>query len=130
MIYEVSKINVFYDNQGGRHVTCFCGNDLKRTIIPHLRKNHIKVWELISSNFLDFYNNGISPQKIMKKFQVNGNILFTWKVIENEIKKIAERNPKDLRIPLKPNIKNWQASSKEFVLPKTTVWDFPKRGNW
>jgi DNA modification methylase len=53
--------------------------------------------------------------------------LFTWKVIDHEMKRIAER--KGLKMKAHPVVVKRLAPAR-FALERTTVWRFPKRGDW
>lgn len=121
---DVKKINIVKINNERYIKCCYCNKKIKRSIVPHLKKDHPEKWKIWQLDFIKLYNSGLSPQKIMKKY----NTLFSWTVIENEIKKIAEKNKIKLEIQRKKSVKIWQP--KDFKKEETTVWSFPKRGNW
>lgn len=54
-------------------------------------------------------------------------VIFSWSVIDREIRKIVQEGKADL-FPLKRNdLAEW---NPDLPLEKTSVWDFKKRGNW
>ncbi|RLG09998.1 site-specific DNA-methyltransferase [Candidatus Pacearchaeota archaeon] len=120
----VKNIQIFKINNERYIKCCYCNKKIKRSIVPHLKKEHPEKWKIWQHDFVELYNSGLSPQKIMKKY----NTLFSWTVIENEIKKIVEENKLKLEIQRKKTVKEWQP--KNFKKEETTIWSFPKRGNW
>jgi DNA modification methylase len=111
-----------------RKVICFCGEEQERTILPHMRTDHPDVWSAWRSVFVKLRNRKWSYRKIMNAFRANGDLLFTWTVIEKELRKMEEEGEADLRIWDKAEIAEWEP--KDFELERTTVWDFPERGSW
>ena len=123
------KMIVEYDKEGKRHVICsYCNEKARNSIVPHMKKKHIKEWEQWQLSFLSLYNKGFSSQKIMKKFSDKIKLL-SWTVIEREIRKIAEKKDISLNLQKKnENIKEWEP--KNFKEEGNTIWSFPSRGKW
>lgn len=112
------------DKGSNRTVWCpYCEKTVKRSIVPHMRKMHGEIWNQWCFDFVQLYNEGYSSKQIMKKY----NILFSWTVVEREIKRIAEEKKVRLVAP-KVDVKIWQP--KEFKKETTTFWEFPQRGDW
>ncbi len=126
----LSNIHVRYRNNV-RQVTCFCGDKVERSILPHLRKKHPKIWGSWCDIFVTLRNRRWTTKRIMYAFQANGHLLFTWTVIEKELRRLEESGQGKLVVWQKDRIKSWQPKEPEdFILQKTTIWDFPSRGNW
>lgn len=123
----LSNIHVRYRNDV-RHVVCFCGEKVERSILPHFRENHPKVWDKWRSIFVTLRNRKWTTKRIMNAFRANGRLLFSWTVIEKELRKMEETGEGKLVVWQKEKIKSWQP--QDFDLEKTTVWDFPSRGDW
>jgi hypothetical protein len=123
----LSSIDVKKQN-GIRMVRCFCGAQEPRTILPHIKREHPEIWSEWQGIFVELRNREWSYEKIMNVFHVNGGWLFTWRVIERELQKVSEQGEATLQIWRKPEITEWEP--KGFTLERTTVWDFPQRGNW
>ncbi len=64
----------------------------------------------------------------MKTFSINGKPLFSWTVIEREVKRMMEKDTNLVKLPPMKNAKIWYP--KNFKLERTTVWSFPRRGSW
>ena len=64
----------------------------------------------------------------MNAFRANGDLLFSWTVIEKELMKMEEEGEANLQIWDKARVVEWEP--KDFELERTTVWDFSKRGDW
>lgn len=111
-----------------REIVCpICNQIIKRSLPPHMRKNHPKEWDEWCIEFLDLYNKGNSPQQIMNIISAEGRPPFTWSVIAKEIKRIAEEMNKQL-LPPNKKITRWQP--EKFNKERTTIWQFKNRGNW
>lgn len=121
---KVSKIQVSYSDNDVRKVQCFCGKFCDRSIVPHLKKEHSQEWEKWCLDFVRLRNKGWSYRRIMWKYRA----IFSWTVIECEIKRMVEQKKAFLKIRKKRKIEKWEPS--DFQLESTTVWSFPKRGNW
>ncbi|MGB9762772.1 MAG: TRM11 family SAM-dependent methyltransferase [Minisyncoccia bacterium] len=127
-IYDIKDCEVYYEN-GKRKIKCPCGKVLDRSIVKHFKIDHPLSWELVVKDFLKLTEEGFSPQKIIKHYKSkNGYYLFTWSVVENEIKKSINSGV----IPIKKikEVKKWYPDNQEIQVPKGTIWYFPKRGNW
>ena len=124
-IPNIDRIKVFCENDV-RMVECFCERICERSILPHMRKEHPKEWEKWCLDFVDLRNKGWSYKRIMRKYRT----IFSWTVIEREIKKMIEQGKASLDIQKKERIHRWEPCKKEFSPPTTTVWSFPKRGSW
>lgn len=64
----------------------------------------------------------------MEAFRIGQTWLFSWTVIEHELRKMEESGEANLDVWQKEKIVNWEP--EDFVRKETTVWDFPSRGNW
>jgi len=116
---------VVLGNKKNRKIKCaYCGDWLNVSIVPHIKREHPEIWASWLQNFVTLFNQGASCKQIMKKY----NTLFSWTVIEGEIKKFAERNSESIQFLPKAQIKEWKP--KNFKLERTTVWRFTKRGDW
>jgi len=125
---SLKQIEVSYDG-ANRLVKCFCGELLPKSIVPHMRSKHPNLWREWCLDFVRLWNEGNSCKQIMKLFSAsNGKLLFSWTVIEREIKRMIEKNEAELKVSRKEVIKNWIPT--DFELERTTVWDFRKRGEW
>lgn len=124
----ISETKVYYKDQA-RRIVCFCGKEYKISILPHMRKEHPDVWEQWRNKFVELHNKGLNYRQIMYHFlSGNNQLLFTWRVIEQEVNKLLNENPDRLFVPKKESIDKWSPSG--FKLERTTIWDFPIRGNW
>jgi len=121
---DIEKIRVLYDKNDVRKIKCFCGEVCSRSIVPHLKKVHPKKWQKWCMDFVRLRNKGWAHRRIMWKYRA----IFSWTVIEREIKRIVEQRKAQLKIPRKKEIAKWGPS--DFELEKTTIWSFPKRGDW
>lgn len=112
-----------------RVVVCYCGDHLKRTIVPHMKKSHAEEWKTWVGLFLDFRRHGLSLKKIMHLFQSgNGQLLFSWTVIDRAIRSSVERGDNEYSPPPILSVRTWEPPN--FALETTTIWDFPNRGRW
>jgi len=121
---DLNLIEVFYDKNDSRTVKCFCGKVCRNTIVPHMKKQHLKTWNSWCSDFVRLRNKGWAPRRIMWKYKA----IFTWTVIEHEIKRLVEEGKASLKIPRKEKIVSWLPQDSQ--LENTTVWSFLKRGEW
>jgi DNA modification methylase len=125
---ELDRVSVTYID-GKRIVTCFCGKEVLRSIVPHLKKDHSDLWDSWKKVFVILVDLECSWKQIMRLFSAgDGRLLFSWTVIENTIREEIEAgkiqySPKPIK-----EIRRWEPLN--FVREKTTVWDFPQRGNW
>jgi len=120
---EVKNVN------GERFISCFCGEEVKKSIVPHLKAKHQDLWREWKRIFVKLYSMGYSWKRIMKLFSArNGKLLFSWTVVENAIKGEVEGGNITFHPHIKNVIKKWHPEG--FRKEKTTVWDFPKRGDW
>jgi DNA modification methylase len=120
---HLKRIDVTYDLNDNRWVTCFCGKKCKISIIPHLKREHPDEWENWRQDFVRLKSSGWSYKRIMWKYRA----IFTWSVIDREIRKITCEGKASLGIFKKSDVHEWNPS---LTMEKTTVWDFPKRGDW
>jgi len=125
---ELDHVFVSYV-QGRRRVKCFCGEEVLRSIVPHFRKEHEDLWVEWKKIFVALNNLGYSWKDIMRLFRAGDNkLLFSWTVIEKTIREEIETSNVEHRPKHKKEIKNW--APVNFMPEKTTVWDFPQRGDW
>ena len=112
-----------------RVVVCFCGEHIKRSIVPHMKKCHTAEWTTWVELFLEFRRHGLSLKKIMRLFQCgNGQLLFSWTVIDRAIRSSVERGDNEYSPPPILSVRTWEPP--DFELETTTIWDFPNRGSW
>lgn len=125
---ELDKVSVTYSDQG-RVVTCFCGQHVNRSIVPHLKSQHPEKWETWVRTFIRLRAEGYSLKRIMRLFKSgDGKLLFSWTVIERAIMHAVEDGGHVYVPPPKTKFKAW--TPEAFALEKTTVWSFPNRGDW
>jgi len=109
---------------GNREIVCpYCQRKIKRTIVFHMKQEHKGIWDNWCRDFVELYNSGYSLKRIMKKY----GTLFSWTVVSKEIVRIAEENKIRLVPPL---LKMGPWEPERFQLESSTLWEFPKRGNW
>ena len=125
---ELDEIYVHHRG-GGRWVTCFCAETIFRSIVPHLKKEHPDKWTEWTRLFVRLRALGHAPKRIMRDFSDrNGNILFSWTVVERSIRDAVESNIEPYSPPRKKRITEWEPEG--FQLETTMIWDFPRRGSW
>lgn len=127
-IVSGNEFKVIYEDDK-RFVLCFCGEKITQSIVPHLRTNHPDVWQRWQRHFINLKNGGLSYRGIMRHFTTaEGKLLFSWTVIEREIKKVLEESSETLMHNRKKVISSWEPAN--FELERTTVWKFKRRGDW
>jgi len=125
---ELDKVLVVYDEDGTRRVTCFCQAAVTRSIVPHFKSAHADLWSRWVQTFLDLRAKGLPLKRIMRLFRAgSGELLFSWTVIERSIRAQVESGNAGYSPPPK-SVSHWEPL--DFNLEKTTVWDFPRRGDW
>ena len=125
---ELDKTIVEY-NKGKRTITCFCGEKVSYSIVPHLKKCHTEKWRDWKATFVVLKNKGYSWKDIMRLFRAgDGKLLFSWTVIETSVKEEIESGREKYVPVMQREVKRWEPSN--FEIEKTTVWNFPKRGDW
>jgi DNA modification methylase len=88
-----------------------------------MRSCHKEIWLEWCLDFVKLFNEGHSLKQIMKEY----GTLFSWTVIAREILRTSEEN----RIPLAPPIEKVNSwGPPTFRKESTTLWQFPKRGDW
>ncbi len=126
---ELDKVFVSYDKDGTRQVTCFCQAVVSRSIVPHFKTAHTELWSSWVQTFLQLRAQGLPLKRIMRLFRAkSSHLLFSWTVIERSIRSEVESGRAKYAPPPAPAVTAWKP--KEFKLPQTTVWDFPRRGDW
>ena len=86
-----------------RVVVCFCGERVKRSIVPHLKKRHAEEWNNWVGTFIELRRHGLSLKKIMRLFQSNNNLLlFSWTVIDRAIRSLSRKRAR-LNTSLRPS---------------------------
>jgi len=125
---ELDRVSVTY-SEGKRKISCFCGEEVLHSIVPHLKKDHEDLWGKWKKIFVNLSNLGYSWKQIMRLFSAgDSRLLFSWTVVEKTIRGEIEAGKTKYRPKSKKEIKQWKPMN--FVREKTTVWDFPQRGNW
>ena len=118
-------------SRGGekRVVTCFCGREIPRSIVPHLKNSHPEIWADWVQNFVDLRALGSPLKRIMRLYRSgNGPLLFSWTVIERAVRGAIESGTSTFVPTSSGPVKEWQPVG--FQPSLGTVWDFPRRGNW
>ncbi len=120
---DINNINVTYDKNDNRLVKCFCGKICKKSLVPHMKKDHPKKWRQWQRDFVRLKNKGWSYKRIMWKYRA----IFSWAVIYRETHKLVQEGKVYLKTQSKKTILKWDP---KLALEKTTVWDFKNRGKW
>src|SRR5947208_2266430 len=108
-----------------RRVLCpDCEPWVDRSLPPHLRKTHSNEWKEWRGEFFSLAEKGYSVRKIMETF----GRLFTWSVVETDLKKLAESRGRPLPVPPLSPPERWEPEHEPNT--DTTIWSFPHRGNW
>ena len=125
---ELEEITVHYED-GGRWVTCFCTKVLAKSIVPHMKKDHPDKWAEWTRMFVRLRGAGFPLKKIMRAFcDSNGNLLFSWTVVERSVRDAVESGAEHYFPPRKRTVTEWVPN--DFHLETTTIWDFLHRGSW
>ena len=112
-----------------RVVVCFCGERIKRSIVPHMKRSHSEEWTRWVKAFVELRRNGVSLKKIMRLFHSkNDSLLFSWTVVDRAIRSVVEKGKIEYSPPPIRSVKTWEPL--DFRLETTTIWDFPIRGTW
>ncbi|MDO8750867.1 MAG: DNA methyltransferase [Dehalococcoidia bacterium] len=113
----------------GRVVKCFCDQEVSRSVVPHFKAKHPTEWQEWTETFVTLRGQGWPLKRIMRLFCAgNGPLLFSWTVIERAIRQDVEAGKLAYTPPPHRGIKRW--APEKFELERTTIWDFPRRGNW
>ena len=112
-----------------RLVTCFCGQETLRSIVPHLKHDHPDTWSEWVEHFVDLRTVGYPLKKIMRLYRAgNGPLLFSWTVIDRAVRSAVENGTITYTPAPRNAVKQWEPS--DFHPSIGTVWDFPRRGSW
>lgn len=65
---ELEKVTVEYGS-GGRIVTCFCGERVNRSIVPHFKTAHPTAWHDWTGTFVKLRGMGYPLKRIMRLFR-------------------------------------------------------------
>ena len=108
---------------------CFCGAQVNRSIVPHLKSTHAAQWREWTDVFVKLRGLGYPPKRIMRLFRAgDGNLLFSWTVVDRAIRRTVETGESVYVAPTKKTVSRWEPQTSE--LQTTTLWDFPHRGDW
>jgi DNA modification methylase len=130
VVNEIKNVKIRYENGKRKCKCCYCNKEFNHSVVPHLKKVHPEKWNNWCEYFVERYNEGLSYKKIMNLATTkNDNLILSWTVIEKEIKNSIGQGKFEFKLPDK-KIEKWSPSPNEFKIPRTTIWDFPKRGNW
>jgi len=125
---KLDKIEIAYE-KGQRKVKCFCEETFNRSIVRHLRRDHTSEWESWCLDFVRLRNEGLSYYRIIHELKTkDGKLLFTSKVVRNEILRLVEEKKAKLKIPRKKSIARWHPEN--FTIQRETLWTFKNRGGW
>ncbi len=127
-LLPIKKIRISKE-AGRRIIKCFCGVQVANSIVPHIRQVHPEVWKEWKATFVSMRNQKWSYRRIMNAFKADGKHLFSWSIVESELRKMEENGEAELKIWEKDEIDRWEPP-KDFQLERTTVWNFSKRGSW
>ena len=112
-----------------RTVLCFCGETIKRSIVPHMKSCHEVEWKAWVKTFVDLRGHGLPLKRIMNLFCAGNDVLlFSWTVIDRAIRSAVESEETEYYPPPIQKVRIWEPP--DFQLETTTIWDFPIRGNW
>ena len=112
-----------------RVISCFCGREVTRSIIPHMKRDHSMTWGQWVQHFVHLRSFGFPLKKIMRLYRAgNGPLLFSWTVIEREVRKAIESGSYVFTPAPGRKVDRWEPD--EFEIASGTIWDFPKRGDW
>lgn len=103
---------------------CYCNHLVTRSLPVHLRKHHPDKWNIWCNHFLKLNQLGYTTRQIMMLY----SRLFTFKVIEKEMKRVSEEHKVPLTTIRSRHSQGLQPSN--FKRERTTVWRFNKRGAW
>ncbi len=125
---DLENVTIAY-TKDKRIVTCFCGQEVSRSIVPHLKAKHSAKWQEWTETFVELRALGYPWKRIMRLFKAgDGKLLFSWTVIERAVRQEVETGKLLYVPPPKQAVVRWQP--EDFALETTTVWDFPNRGDW
>jgi hypothetical protein len=94
-----------------------------------LKAKHSETWKHWSKTFVRLRGAGYPLKRIMRLFRSgNGYLLFSWTVIERAIKRTVEIGELPYVAPVKKTVLLWEPQTLD--LQRTTLWDFPRRGDW
>ena len=124
----LDKIEVRYVDEK-RIVSCFCGEEVSRSIVPHMKSGHSIVWAKWVQNFVELRSLGFPLKRIMRLYRAgNGPLLFSWTVIDRAVRKAVENGTSTFNPISNKPVATWEPEN--FQLSTGTVWNFPRRGNW
>ena len=113
----------------GRTVVCFCGDQVKRSIVPHMKRQHKEEWNQWVETFIELRSKGLSLKNIMHLFRSSNDLLlFSWTVVDRAIRALVETGQIEYVPPPIPSVRAWEPI--DFQLETSTIWDFPIRGAW
>ena len=125
---ELEGVTVWYHDRR-RFVTCFCGREVSRSIVPHLKSGHPRVWDDWVQRFVNLRASGFASKKVMRLFRAgNGPLLFSWTVVDRAIRAAVESGRIEYTPAPNGPVKYWEPQT--FQVSTGTVWDFPQRGDW
>ena len=126
---EALESTAVMHSQEKRVVTCFCGQDILRSIVPHLKREHPETWTEWVQHFVDLRTVGFPLKKIMRLYRAgNGPLLFSWTVIDRAVRSAVESGTATFTPPPSNVVERWEPA--DFQPSLGTIWDFPRRGNW
>ena len=110
-------------------MVCFCGEHVKRSIVPHMKGCHAEEWATWVRTFIVLRSHGLSLKKIMHLFgSGNGPLLFSWTVVDRAIRSSVEKGDSEYSPPSVSSVRTWEPPG--FTPETTTIWDYPNRGTW
>jgi hypothetical protein len=64
-----------------------------------MRNEHPELWEKWCLDFVRLYNDGLSSRQIMRRYQdKNNKLLFSWTVIEKNMRRVIEKGKATLSV--------------------------------
>ena len=124
----LDSVDVWYEDDK-RLISCFCGQEVVRSIVPHIKGVHPERWEQWVRHFVKLRALGYPSKKIMRLYRAgNGPLLFSWTVVDRAVSNAVESGM-IVFTPAPPQvIEAWEP--EDFQLADGTIWNFPRRGNW
>jgi SAM-dependent methyltransferase len=128
LLTSLRKVRVNYKDDE-RIVTCFCGDEVKRSLVPHLKKEHRQLWEDLVGDFVRLAEEGKSYRWMMNSLSdTPDTYLLSWTVIKREVRKRVEGQEMPLKARPRPEVRTWNPEVE--IRPDSTIWEFPRRGDW
>jgi len=115
---------------GRRYIYCRkCRQSFKRSIVPHLLGKHSREWNRALDDWLTLRKSGLTYKSITKAYtSQKGEYIFSWNVVKRHVKTRIERTGQVIMV--KSRTGPYLPGPLKEIRPRTSVWSFPKRGDW